>query len=250
MAEIFLPKEKIKATLQDPRNLIIFSKPKQGKTTAIANLPNCLIFDTEQGSLYVDALKIQINSISDLNNVCKAIIKAGRPYKFIAIDTMTALEDMSKPLALKLAMNTPLGSKLTPESDILNLANGAGYKFWRDAIEMLVSMVSKCADNIILICHTKDAAVANSDVTVKAIDLSGKESRVLASKSDAIGYLERDEDSNTILSFNANDKYVECGSRPEHLKNKDVVLGEMQKDGTIVYHWERIYPSLANDTVQ
>ena len=73
-----------------------------------------------------------------------------------------------------------------------------------------------------------------------------KTGRVLASKSDAIAYLTRDDDSNTILSFNTNDKFVECGARPSHLRNKDVILGEMQDDGTIQYHWERIYPSLAN----
>ena len=51
---------------------------------------------------------------------------------------------------------------------------------------------------------------------------------------------------NTILSFNTNDKFVECGARPEHLRNADVVLGEMKEDGNIEFHWERIYPSLLN----
>ena len=74
-----------------------------------------------------------------------------------------------------------------------------------------------------------------------------KTGRVLASRSDAIGYMYRDDFSNTILSFNSNDKFVDCGSRPEHLRNKDVVLGEMQDDGTINYHWERIFPSESED---
>ena len=83
---------------------------------------------------------------------------------------------------------------------------------------MVIDMVSKCAPNIILICHTKDSAIDNTDMTAKTIDLFGKAGRILASKSDAIGYLDRDEDSNTILSFNTNDKFVECGARPEHLR--------------------------------
>lgn len=74
-----------------------------------------------------------------------------------------------------------------------------------------------------------------------------KTGRILASKSDGIGFMTRDDDSNTILSFNTNDASVECGARPAHLRNKDVVLGEMQEDGTIIYHWERIFPSLANE---
>lgn len=123
------------------------------------------------------------------------------------------------------------------------------YQKIRECLELIIDMISKCAPNIILVCHTKDSAVANSDVTAKVIDLNGKTGRVLASKSDAIGYLTRDDNSNTILSFNSSDKFVDCGSRPEHLKNKDIVLGEMNEDGTITYHWERIFPSLKANNV-
>lgn len=119
------------------------------------------------------------------------------------------------------------------------------YGALRKAVEMCIEMVAKCAPNIILVCHSKDAAVGSSDVTIRQINLLGKTGSVLASKSDAIGYLKRDENSNTILSFNTNDTAIECGARPAHLRNKEVVLGEMQPDGEIIYHWERIYPSLA-----
>ena len=64
---------------------------------------------------------------------------------------------------------------------------GAGYKFMRDALEQVINMVAKCTRNVILVCHAKDAAIANSDLTAKQIDLLGKTGRILASKSDAIG---------------------------------------------------------------
>ena len=75
--------------------------------------------------------------------------------------------------------------------------------------------------------------------------MAGKSGRVLSSKSDAIGFLYRDDDSNTILSFNTGDNYVQCGARPKHLINKDAVLGEMQENGELVFHWDRIFPSLS-----
>ena len=242
---IELPTSKIPASIQDPRNLIIFGKSKIGKSSAIAALPDALILDLESGYAYIEAMKVECNNLTDIGEVCKAVRKAGNPYKFIVLDTITALEDMVKPLALKMFKETPAGSKFTGD-DVLDAAMGAGYSYVRKAMESVIDAVSKCAPNIILVCHVKDAAIANSDVTVKQIDLLGKTGRVLSSKSDAIGYLTRDDDSNTILSFNSNDKFVECGSRPEHLRNKDVVLGEMQEDGTIQYHWERIYKSLEN----
>ena len=50
----------------------------------------------------------------------------------------------------------------------------AGYAKVREAMEMVINMVSKCAPNIVLVCHTKDSAIADSDITVKGIDLAGK----------------------------------------------------------------------------
>lgn len=242
---IELPKAKIPAEKQDPRNLIIFSKPKLGKSSALAALPNCLCIDLENGGYdFIDAMKIKATSVSDIKEICKSIKEAGCPYQFIALDTITALEEMVKPIALQLYLNTPAGSKFTG-TNVLDAPMGQGYAKIREVMEMVIDMVSKCAPNIILVCHTKDAAIADSDLTVKAIDLNGKSGRILSSKSDAIAYLFRDENSNTILSFNTNDKFVECGARPEHLRNKDIMLGEMQPDNTIVYHWERIYPSLS-----
>lgn len=239
---IELPKTKIKAELQDPKYLIVFGKPKIGKSTALAALPNNLIVDLEGGYKYIDALKVEANSLADLKEIAIAIKEAGCPYKYLTLDTITKLEEIVKPLALKLYLDTPAGSKFTGK-DVLDAPMGAGYSKIRDAIEMIIDMFQKVVPNIILVCHVKDSAVANSDITAKVIDLTGKTGRVLASRSDAIGYLYRDEFSNSVLSFNSNDKFVDCGSRPEHLRNKDVILGEMQDNGSIIYHWERIFPS-------
>ncbi len=239
---IELPKEKVKATLQDPKYLIVFGKSKIGKSTALSHLKNNLIVDLEGGYKYIDALKVEAHNLQDLKEIAKAVKEAGCPYKYITLDTITALEDIVAPLALKLYTDTPAGSKFTGKN-VLDAPMGAGYSKIREAIELVIDMFSKVAPNIILVCHVKDSAIANSDITAKVIDLTGKTGRVLASRSDAIGYLCRDDNSNTILSFNSNDKFVDCGSRPEHLRNKDIVLGEMQEDGTIEYHWERVFPS-------
>lgn len=242
---INLPTTKIAAEKSDPKNLLIFSKPKQGKSSALAELPGALCIDLEDGGYdYIDAVKVKANSVSDIKEICKAIKEANYPYQFIVLDTITALEEMVKPMALKMYLETPAGSKFTGKN-ILDAPMGAGYSKVREAMELVIDFVSKCAPNVILVCHTKDSAVGDSDLTVKSIDLAGKTGRILSSKSDAIGFLYRDDDSNTVLSFNTNDKFVECGARPGHLRNKDIVLGEMQEDGTIIYDWSKIYPSLA-----
>lgn len=126
---IELPKTKKPAEKQDPKNLLIFSKPKQGKSSALAELPGALCIDLEDGGYdYIDAVKIKANSVSDIKEICKAIKEADYPYQFIVLDTITALEEMVKPLALKLYTDTVAGSKFTGKN-ILDAPMGAGQKW-------------------------------------------------------------------------------------------------------------------------
>lgn len=90
-------------------------------------MPESLLIDTEGGSSYVSAVKVKATTIPELTEVCKAILDAGKPYKFLILDTITALEEMCKPLAAKLYMSTPMGKNYTGGAEgILNLPQGAG----------------------------------------------------------------------------------------------------------------------------
>lgn len=66
-----LPKDIVKASAINPKTLIVYSKPKVGKTTLFANLKNNLIIDIENGSDYLDALKIKANNIEELYEIGK-----------------------------------------------------------------------------------------------------------------------------------------------------------------------------------
>lgn len=123
---ITLPTKPIPAESQDPKRLILFSKCKCGKSTSLAQLPGCLCIDLEgSGYDYIDAMKVKVNSVAELKELCQEIVKAGKPYKFIALDTVSRLEDMAKPLALKLFQETPAGANFTGD-DVLDAAHGAG----------------------------------------------------------------------------------------------------------------------------
>lgn len=243
---IVLPTTKIPAENQDPKYLIIFGLPKVGKTTILSTLENNLILDMENGTTYVDALKVKINSLKDLNEVCKAIKEANYPYKYITIDTITAVEEMAKPLALNLYQKSPIYSdKYADVTDVTNLPSGQGYSWLRTAVEMIIDKITACAPNIIICGHVKDAALSEgATMNVKTLDLTGKISRILSAKSDAIGFVHRDENSNLCIQFGA-DGEILTGARPRHLANKDVIVAENNGDGTFTPHWERIYPSLA-----
>jgi hypothetical protein len=252
---IVLPMQKIKAESQSPSNLIIFSKPKVGKTSLLAELEDCLIIDLEKGTKHIDAVKLNANSIEEIIAIGREIVKAGKPYKYIALDTITALEEMCVPYAEKLYSKKPMGKswfkatadgKLAPDSgkaqygNILNLPNGAGYTYLREAMTKIIEHVKTLAPRIILIGHIKDTMLekAGAEFTSSDLDLTGKIKRIISSQSDAIGYLYRKGNKN-ILSFATSDA-VSCGARPAHLRNAEIVVSELTDEG-FVTNWDKIY---------
>lgn len=244
-----LPTQKSVKKTDDPKNLIIFGLPKCGKSSALAQLDNCLIVDLEDGSNYLEGYIVKANNWQDLRNIAKALMEEKHDYKFIALDTLTALEDVAQDLACKLYQQTPMGANWNYKNptDILKLPNGGGYLYLREAMQTIIGWFEKTGLNLILVCHVKDKMITDSaseEMSVKAIDLSGKISNILSAKSDAIGYAYRDiEDSKVYLNFGANTSII-CSARPAHLNGKTILLSEMDDKGNLVTHWDNIYPSL------
>jgi len=255
MSKIVLPTAKVTAETKSPKNLIIFSKPKVGKTSLIAELPNCLVLDLESGSDYVDAIKLKASTVQEIKEIGQAIIEAGKPYQYIAVDTITALETMCIKEAERMYMSTPMGTawlKKKPDGtidsaslklkygNVLNLPNGQGYGYLRDAIVKTIEYIKTLAPRIILLGHVKDAQIekAGAEVNSMDLDLTGKIKRIVSSQSDAIGYLYRKGNQN-LLTFKTKDD-VTCGARPTHLRNQEIVLSEL-KDDEFITHWDKVY---------
>lgn len=249
---IVLPTSKLAPAIQSPKNLIIFSKPKVGKTSLLAQLENCLILDLESGTDYVEAMKIKASNIEDIKKIGKAIKDAGNPYKYIAVDTITALEEMCIPYAEELYAKTPMGVNwFNPDPEkggklkyktIINMPNGAGYPWLREAFNKVVDYIKTWAPHIILVGHIKDVLLEKNgtEFTSMDLDLTGKLKRIATSQSDAIGYLYRKGNKN-ILTFKTSDE-VSCGARPDHLRNVDIVISEFDSEqNKFISHWDKVF---------
>ena len=246
MSEIKLPLTVVSAATKSPKNLIIFSKPKVGKTTLLSQLENCLILDLEEGSDYVDAIKIKAKTIDEIKAIGKAIKEANFPYKYVAVDTITALEEMCIPYAEELYSKSSMGknwfsSGKAQYGTILNMPNGAGYPWLREAFTKVVEYIKAWAPRVILLGHVKDTLLEKngSEFNSLDLDLTGKLKRITTSNSDAIGYLYRKGNKN-FVSFKTSDE-VACGARQEHLRNQEIVLSELNEDNTIKTNWDKIY---------
>jgi len=231
VSEITLPKKIIKATRKSPGKLVIYSSPKTGKTTQLAALENNLILDLEKGTHFVDALKIEVNSLKELYEVGNTIKKEGKPYKYISLDTATKLEEWCEEYATNLYKQTPIGKNFKGKS-VLELPNGGGYHYLRQAFVFWLHFVTELADNVIFVCHLKDKFISNKrgeEVAAKDLDLTGKIRNIIAAGADAIGYMYRGENSNLRISFTTSDEVV-CGSRTKHLAGQD-----------FEFSWDKIY---------
>lgn len=240
---IVLPQQKVLPSEINPRFLIIFSKPKAGKTSLLAGLPKCLIIDLEDGTDYYEAYRVKAKTLDDLAEIREALKANPNMYDYIAIDTGTALEEVVMPLAVALYKATPMG-KNYKGSDVRELANGAGYLYTREAFTQIVNTFRGLCRYFILTGHVKDKYIEKegTETTQLELDLTGKLKSITSADADAIAYLYRKGKggNETWLNFVANDGII-CGARPNHLKNKEIKVAESDANGNITYHWDEIY---------
>jgi len=252
---IILPIKKQEPVQVNPKKLILFSQPKTGKTEALSRLENNLILDLEDGAGYVTGLVMNVLEISKQNSVrpihaLKAIIEeiklanadnGGYVYKYITMDTISALEDHYAPdLALHMYKNTAIGRNYQGTS-ILDLPQGAGWAYLRNAILLIIAELEDLCETLIISGHTKDKLVEfnGKEMNQRGLALAGKTPGIICSKSDAIAYLYR-KDNQTIANFQSAESLI-VGARSEHLKNKEIVLLESNDAGEFISHWDEIF---------
>ena len=264
---IILPTEKVKASKKNPRIMLLYGAPKCGKTTMAAQLEQNLILDIENGSDYVDAMKVKANNWGEVYEIGQTILGFHqpytdgkwmrneslpiKPYKYLTLDTATQLESWAEGLAKQLYLASPMAAKkyvnnpdLLPS--ILMLPGdkegsyGPGYNWLRIAYFRCFDYLTTLAEHLILIAHVKDnQLVDKNDRVVAAGDLSltGKIKQITCSRADAIGYIYRNitgaENGRPVselrVSFYCGTELL-SGTRSQHLAGQD-----------FVFSWDKIF---------
>lgn len=245
--EIIFPKTPHKAKV-NANTIILFGKEKCGKTTALAKLPNCLIIDTEKGSDSIDALSIQVpqdlgpvSKMQWLRKVADKLIAEGKPYDYIALDTLTEINEWAEWSGTFRYMNSIQGKSfnrvkdprgipvkggefLDPNSDdyesVHTLPDGNGYRWSRNEVMDIFNRFQNAAKKcVIFVCHIEDKYLGlkdNTDMIVtKQLALTGKLRDMLPRKVDAIGYVYNDN-GEIKVNFTGNEEKL-GGTRARHL---------------------------------
>ena len=245
---LILPTSKVPAVSTNPKFLIIYGRPKAGKTSALAQLENNLIVDLEGGSTFIDAMAVQARSVSDLGEIAQAIRAKNKEvghnfYRHITIDNATRLEEICLPYAATLYRQSPVG-KNWKGSDVRELPNGSGYFYIRQAVRKVIDMFKDLCDEFILVGHVKDTQVNKDgeELSEMSLDLVGKLSSIICGEADAVGFLYR-KGNETHISFKGGDGTPKEARAP-HLRGQDIIITTGDDDGNLTTYWDKIYKNV------
>ena len=234
---------------------ILFGKEKCGKTTALSQLKDCLIIDTENGSKKVRAKALQVpddkgpvGKMIWLKKVAEKLIEEGKKYDYVALDTLTEVNEWAEWSGTFRYMNSPQGKSFNREKDVKGnpikggefldpsdddyqsvhtLPDGYGYRWSRDEVMAIFNLFMKVARKcVIFVCHIEDKFIALRDTTdvvvPKQLALTGKLRESLPRKVDAIGYVYNDKGV-VKVNFTGTEEKI-GGTRAKHLTGYNDVL--------------------------
>lgn len=238
---------------------ILYGLPKCGKTTILSKLENCLIIDTENGSDKISGLikkvpqdRGPVGKMEWLDKFADELIKANKPYDYVAIDTLTEVNEWAEWSGTYRYQNSILGSSFNRELDAMGkpikggtilkptddnyqsvhtLPEGYGYRWSReDTLRMFEKYMKVAKKCVFFICHVEDKYVGGGDnriklkeeVAPKQISLTGKIKDILPRKVDAVGYV-YNEDGIIKVNFTGSEERV-GGNRCPHLQGYNDVL--------------------------
>ena len=211
-----LKKVKRKAVSNNPKTMLLYGAPKVGKTTALSQLNDCLIIDTEGGANMVDGYIETVNNRDDFIALLQEA-KEGHDYTYVALDTVDKVADWAEKAVC-------LEEGVTAVAD---LAFGKGFGMVREKVLNTIQVLKEIFPHVIIIGHRKWAkSIVDGKALVEpeSLDLTGKLKNMLMADCDAIGYVYRDDEKGKLMvSFKPNDS-LEAGSRSPHLRGKEIEL--------------------------
>lgn len=150
---IELPTERQSPASYNPKLMVLYGRPKSGKSSIMASLDSNLIIDLEDGYRALSVMKVKVNNAQEIFEVAQAITAKIKetgtaPYRFITIDNASRLEEFALSYAAQLYRSTPMGQSWgmlkdragnvvkdpktnrpmpDPKADVRTLPNGSGY---------------------------------------------------------------------------------------------------------------------------
>ena len=133
---------------QKPIGLVLYGVEGIGKTTTIAQAPDVLFLDTENGTIRINTRRIKITSWDDLLAAVRYVIANPSICKTLAIDTA----DWAEIYAIQYVCNK------NRVASIEAIPFGKGYTYVADEFAALLRLLNQVKDlgiNVVFVAHAK-----------------------------------------------------------------------------------------------
>ena len=269
--ELKLPEEITKATLLPPKDLVIISIPKAGKSKIFGRFTeerNAIVLDLERGGYdYVNARKLSTytshattkwESYQNYIKYRTLLLENKGKYDYILIDGLSDLDDLSEIGGTLAYQDSVIGKRFNrPNGDpvatpyeyndpkwrsVITIPDGFGYRHSREWFLQQIDIFKQISPYRIWAAHLADKYIKDNgkeEVVGNEIALTGQLKRIFASRVTAMAKLVVEEDERW-LNFDVQNNSVVAGSRSPLLKGK-ILISKMNESGEVDTFWEKIY---------
>lgn len=226
--------------------LLIYGKPKTGKTTMASRFPKNLLIAFEKGYNAIDGIKaVDINKWSEFRQVLRQLEKpeAREMYDTITIDTTTIAYEMCEQFVCS----------QNGVQSVRDIPWGQGWSLTKKEFETCLRKITMLGYGLVLISHIetrKEKLADDSEIEILAPSMPKRCYEVVNQIVDIIGYIatEWDEDGNSQRwLYTRQTPTVMAGSRFPYLASKiklgydelvnainDAIDQQRDKDGATV----------------
>lgn len=165
--------------------VLLYGKPKSGKTTAATSFPNALLCAFEKGYNAIGGVRpVDITTWSDFKQVLRQLEKpeAKQMYKTIIIDTITIAWDLCEQF-------------VCAQNGVQKLADipwGAGHSAAKKEFESSLRKITQMGYGVVLIAHNTsriEKAADGTETEIISPDLPRRAAEICNGIVDIIGYI-------------------------------------------------------------
>ena len=165
--------------------VLLYGKPKSGKTTAATSFPNALLCAFEKGYNAIGGVRaVDITTWSDFKQVLRQLDKpeAKQMYETIIIDTITIAWDLCEQFVC--AQNSV--------QKISDIPWGGGYSAAKKEFESSLRKITQMGYGVVLIAHNTsriEKAADGTELEIISPDLPKRAAEICNGIVDIIGYI-------------------------------------------------------------
>lgn len=189
-------------------NVLLYGKPKVGKSTLASQIPNSIFAATEKGYNFLQVRPKDINKWEDFLELGQALCTQKHTFKTVVVDTCDILYKLCEKYVMdKHQVNHP--------SD---LGFGKGFSLVRDEFSRVVNKINMAGFGFVFISHAKEKTekTKTGEWTVMGTSLSGSPETFVAGLCDIILYCYITDDGKRVMRTKPT-KYILAGDRSTKL---------------------------------